>query len=66
MVSLKYTSSLRRTLEMPLINCERDFQWSWSDRYILVAGTATNQEPKFKITDTKFFVSDVTLSTKDN
>ena len=51
---------------MPLINCEIDFQWSWSDRYILVAGTATNQEPKFKITDTKFFVSDVTLSTKDN
>ena len=32
----------------------------------LVAGTAGNQEPKFKITDTKLYVPVVTLSTPDN
>ena len=33
---------------------------------ILVAGTAANQNPEFKITDTKLFVPVVTLSTQDN
>ena len=33
---------------------------------ILVAGTAANQNPEFKITDTKLYVPVVTLSTQDN
>ena len=33
---------------------------------ILVAGTAANQVPEFKITDTKLFVPAITLSTQDN
>ena len=33
---------------------------------ILVAGSAANQVPEFKITDTKHYVSVVTLSTQDN
>ena len=32
----------------------------------LVAGTAANQVPEFKITDTKLYVPVVTLSTQDN
>ena len=32
----------------------------------LVAGTAANQEPEFKITSTKLCVPVVTLSTRDN
>ena len=33
---------------------------------ILVAGTVANQNPEFKITDTKLYVPIVTLSTQDN
>ena len=32
----------------------------------LVSGTAANQAPEFKITDTKLFVPVVSLSTQDN
>ena len=32
----------------------------------LIAGTAANQVPKFKVTDTKPYVPVVTLSTQDN
>ena len=38
----------------------------WSDKSILVAGTAANQVPEFKITDTKLYVPVITLSTQDN
>ena len=51
---------------MPLINCEVSLQLKWSKDFILVAGTAANQEPKFETTDTKRYVPVVTLSTKDN
>lgn len=32
----------------------------------LIAGTAANRVPKFKVTDTKPYVPVVTLSTQDN
>ena len=51
---------------MPLINCEISLQLIWSKKYFLVAGTAANQEPKFKITDAKLYVSVVTLTTQHN
>ena len=35
-------------------------------KLFLVAGTATNQEPTFTITDTKLYVPVVTLSAQDN
>ena len=38
----------------------------WSKNCILVAGTAANQIPEFKITDTKLYIPVVTLSTQDN
>ena len=48
---------------MPLIICEISIVELDS---ILVAGTAANQNPKFKITDTKLYVPVITLSTQDN
>ena len=65
MVPLKYLSNFCRTLEMPLINCEISIQLKWSKNCILVAGTAANQNPEFKITDTKVYVPVVILSTQD-
>ena len=51
---------------MHLINCEICHQLKWSKNCILVAGTAANQNPEFKITDTKIYVPVLTLSTQDN
>ena len=45
MVPLKYVSSLSRTLEMPLINCEISLQLKWTRKCIIVAGTANIQNP---------------------
>ena len=66
MAPLKYLSIFWRTLEVSLSNCEIFPQWKWSKNCILVAGTAANENPEFKITDTKLYVSVVTLSTQDN
>ena len=38
----------------------------WSEKCGLGAGTAANQVPEFKITDTKPYVPVVTLSTQGN
>ena len=51
---------------MSLINWEISLQLKWSKICILVAGTTANQVPEFKVTDTTFFVSGVSLSTQDN
>ena len=66
MVALKYLSNFWRTQEMPLINCEISLQLNWSKDCILVAGTEVNQNPEFKITDTKLYVPVATLSTQEN
>ena len=66
MVPLKYLSNSWRTLEMSLINCEISLQLKWSKNCVLVAGTAANQNPYFKMTETKLYVPVVTLSTQDN
>ena len=63
---LKYLRNFGRTLEMPLINCEIILQLKWSKKCILVAGTEANQNPEFKITDTKHYVPVVTVSTQNN
>ena len=65
-VPLKYLSNVSRTLEMPSISCEINLQLKWSEKCFLVAGTAANQVPEFKITNTKLYVPVVTLSTEDN
>ena len=66
MVPLKYLSTFGKTPEMLLTNFEISIQFEWSKNCILVAGTAANQNPEFKITDIKLHVPVVTLSTQDN
>ena len=51
---------------MPLIKCEISLQLKWSRNFILVAGTAANQNPRFQINDTKLYISVVTLATQEN
>ena len=60
MVPLKYQSNFWRTIEMPLINYEITLQLTCSKKSILVAYTAANQVPKFRITNTKLYVPVVT------
>ena len=66
MVSLNYLGNFWKTLEMPLIIWEISLQLKWSKNCILVAGTANNQNPKFKITHTKLYVPVLTLPTQEN
>ena len=66
MVLLKNLTNFWRALKMPLISCEINLQLKLSEKFILVAGTAANQVPEFKIADTKLYVPVVILSTQDN
>ena len=63
MVSLKYLSKFWRTLEIPLINCEINVILTWSEKCVLANDT---KAATFAITDTKLYVSVVTLSTQEN
>ena len=62
-VSLKYLSNFWRTLEMPLINCEFNLILTWSKDCVITNSVGAG---KFAITDTKLYVSVVTLSTQNN
>ena len=66
MLPLKYLSNFRRTLEMPIINCEISLDLNWYENYVIVATNVTAQATTFSITDTKPYVLVVTLSSKDN
>ena len=57
MVPVKYLSNFSKTLEMLLINCQIYPQLIWSKKCFIVAGTAANQRPVFKVTDAKLYVS---------
>ena len=48
---------------MPLINCEVNLILTWSESCVISSAT---EKTKFPITDTKFYVLIVTLSTQDN
>ena len=48
---------------MPLINCETNFIFTWSVDFVISSAAG---ETKFAITNTKLYVSIVTLSTQDN
>ena len=52
----KKISNFWGTLEMPLINCKISLQLKWSKNFIVVAGTAANQNPELQITDTKLYL----------
>ena len=65
MVPLKYSSNFCVTLEMSLINCEINLILTWSANCV-ISSAAENQAIIFAISDTKLYVSVVTLSTQDN
>ena len=65
MVPLKYLNNFWRTLEMLLINCEFSLMLPWSANSCLVTSIAINQEPTFRITDTKLYIPVVILSTEN-
>ena len=62
-VPLKYLSNFWRVLEKPLINFEVNLVLTWSRDCMITNSTG---EGEFKITDAKFYVLVVTLSTQDN
>ena len=63
LVPLKCLSNFWRPLEMPLINCEINFELTWSKDCVITNSTG---EGKFKITETKLYVPILTLLTQDN
>ena len=66
MVPVKYLSNFWRSLEMPLINCEVNLILPWSSTCVIVSTSNANQAATFAITDTKLYVTVVTLSTQEN
>ena len=60
MVPLKHLSNFWRTLEMPLINGEVNLILTWSSTCVITNSTYAGT---FAITDTRFYVPVVTLST---
>ena len=66
MVPLKYLTNFRRTLEIPLINCEINLILTWSTNCVIVSTNFANQNGTFETTDTKLYAPVVTLSTQDN
>ena len=62
-VPLKYLSNFRRSLEMLLIICKVELSLTW-DRNCVLCTLAGNSD--FAITDAKFYVPIVTLSTEDS
>ena len=63
-VPLKYLSSFRRSLEMPLINCEVELSLEQYTKCVLIIGNGTNTT--FAVTDTELYVPVVTLKTDHN
>ena len=66
---LKYLGNVWRTLNIPLINCERNLILTWSENCVLtskatIAAVNNPINAIFKITDTKLYIPVVTLSTK--
>ena len=51
---------------MSLINCEINLVLNWSAKCIIPSNTVAAQATTFTITDTKFYVPVVTLSTDND
>ena len=77
---LKHLSNFLRTLNMPLINCKINLIWTWYENCVLtskvkrdadpdavpaVAATDNSTNATSQITDTKWYVPVVTLSTEN-
>ena len=61
-VPLQYLSNFWRSLEMPLINCKIHLELNWTKDCVV----STIADTTFKITNTKFYIPIVNLSSKDN
>ena len=67
MVPLEYLNNSWRALEMQLINYEFDIFLTWSGECVIVTrGNYGKRKPKCTITDSRLYVSVVTLSAQDN
>ena len=62
MFPLKYLRNFWRTLEIPLTNCDLNLILTWSSTCVITNSTGAGT---FEITDTKLYVSVVTLSIQD-
>ena len=60
MVPLKYLSNFRRTLEIPLINCEINLTLTWFANCVIIYTNVANQNPTPEITETRLYVPLVT------
>ena len=65
MVLLKYVNNFWKNYEVPLINYGINFILTWSANCV-ISNAPANQAETIAIADTIFYVSVVTLSTKDN
>ena len=63
MFPLEFLCNSWRTLETLLIDCKISLQLKWSNKCILVASTAYNQNPSFQINNTKLYIPVGTSST---
>ena len=66
MVPLEYLSNFWATLKMPLINCEINLIFTFSENCVIVYTNVANQGATFVRIETKPYVPVVTLSTQDN
>ena len=65
-VPIIYLSNFGITLEMLLINCEINLILTWFARCFIIDSPIACQEPTITITDTKLYVTVVTLLTQYN
>ena len=66
-VHSKFVSNFFRSLEIPLVNCKIDLELTrHKDCMLSSANPAAGQVASLMITNTKFYVPVVTLSTRDN
>ena len=66
MVPLKHLINFWSTLEMPVMNCEITLDRKWSEDCVIVTTNVAAEAISFLITDTKLYVSVVTLSAQGN
>ena len=65
-VPIIYLCNFGITLEMLLINCEINLILTWFARCFIIDSPIAGQEPTITITDTKLYVTVVTLLTQYN
>ena len=65
-IPLKYLSNFWRFLDLPLINCERELDLSWTKDCVLIEHHNNIAGVNCMITSTELYVPVVTLSINDN